>query len=130
MLARQLRNNSTKSEIILWQQLKNNQLGYKFIRQKPLNNYIVDFFCYDLMLAIEIDGYSHNITEVYEKDKIKEETLKKYGIKILRIDDKDVFNDLQNTILAIQNLILQIEEHTPNPSQEGNLDSAKNNKHF
>ena len=65
-LARELRNNSTKAEIILWLKLKNKQLyGYDFHRQKPIDNYIVDFFCQELMLAIEVDGYSHQFEDVY-----------------------------------------------------------------
>ena len=59
--AKQLRNNSTKAEIILWQKLKRDQMyGYDFHRQKPIDNYILDFFCYELMLGIEVDGYSHD----------------------------------------------------------------------
>ena len=65
LLARQLRNNSTKSEITLWQYLKGkNMCGCDFIRQKPIDNYIVDFFCYELRLAIELDGFSHQLDEV------------------------------------------------------------------
>jgi len=68
--ARKLRNNSTKSEIRLWQQLKRKQFfGYDFHRQKPLLNYIVDFYCYELNLVIELDGYSHNFEEIVTKDK-------------------------------------------------------------
>jgi len=58
--ARRLRNNSTYAEIRLWQKLNKKQLkGYDFHRQKPIDNFIVDFFCHELMLAIEIDGVSH-----------------------------------------------------------------------
>ncbi|TQO35558.1 very-short-patch-repair endonuclease [Arenibacter algicola] len=72
-LARQLRNNSTKAEIILWQKLKGKQMyGYDFHRQKPVDNYIIDFFCHELMLGIEVDGYSHQIIEVFNKDVKKE----------------------------------------------------------
>ncbi len=68
-LARKLRNNSTKAEIILWLKLKGKQMyGYDFHRQKPLDNYIADFFCHELMLAIEVDGYSHELLDVYYKD--------------------------------------------------------------
>ena len=57
LLARKLRNNSTYAEVLLWNQLKNKKLnGYDFHRQKPIDNYILDFFCYDLMLGIEVDG--------------------------------------------------------------------------
>jgi very-short-patch-repair endonuclease len=60
-LARELRNKSTLSEVLLWQHLKGKQmLGYDFDRQKPINNFIIDFFCSELMLAIEIAGETHN----------------------------------------------------------------------
>ncbi|TYC01378.1 MAG: endonuclease domain-containing protein [Kosmotoga sp.] len=62
-LARELRKNSTLAEVLLWNELKKKKLkGYRFIRQKPIGNYIVDFFCKELFLAIEIDGSTH-----YEK---------------------------------------------------------------
>lgn len=70
-LARQLRNNSTRSEIILWQHLKGKQMmGYDFHRQKPIDNFILDFFCYELMLGIELDGYTHLFIEgCYQRTK-------------------------------------------------------------
>ncbi|SHG07837.1 Protein of unknown function [Arenibacter palladensis] len=59
-LARQLRNNATKAEIFLWQRLIGKQMyGLDFHRQKLIDNYIIDFFCHELMLGIEVDGYSH-----------------------------------------------------------------------
>ena len=68
-LAQKFRNNSTKSEIKLWTFLRKDQMyDYDFHRQKPIDNYIVDFFCNRLYLAIECDGYSHQILEVFEKD--------------------------------------------------------------
>jgi very-short-patch-repair endonuclease len=66
--ARVLRNNSTKSEIYLWKYLKGRQrLGFDFHRQKPIDNYIVDFYCCDLFLAIELDGITHTYECVTEK---------------------------------------------------------------
>jgi very-short-patch-repair endonuclease len=60
-LARQLRNNSTFAEVLLWNELKNKQIkGYDFHRQKPILNYILDFFCSELKLAIEVDGLTHD----------------------------------------------------------------------
>jgi very-short-patch-repair endonuclease len=59
-LARELRKHSTLAEVLLWDQIKNKKLlGYDFHRQKPIDSFIVHFFCPDLMLAIEIDGVSH-----------------------------------------------------------------------
>jgi very-short-patch-repair endonuclease len=74
ILARNLRNNSTLSEILLWKQLKGKQIfGYDFHRQKPIGDYIVDFYCSELLLAIEIDGSSHN--EKYEDDVLRQQCL-------------------------------------------------------
>lgn len=71
-LARELRNCSTKAEIKLWVQLKGKQmLGYDFHRQKLLLNYITDFYCPELNLVIEIDGYSHEFEETQIRDKRK-----------------------------------------------------------
>ena len=68
-LARRLRKESTFSEILLWKHLKGEKMrGYDFHRQKPMDNYIVDFFCSELMLAIEIDGISHEIPEKFNQD--------------------------------------------------------------
>jgi len=112
--ARQLRNNSTKSEIILWMQLKGKKMmGYDFHRQKPLDNYIADFFCNELMLVIEIDGYSHLLDEVQAKDAIKEKKLNELGIYVLRIPDSDVFHDLDNVLLSIKSYITEYEKTHP-----------------
>jgi len=120
--ARQLRNNSTKSEIYLWKHLKGKQMmGYDFHRQKPLDNYIVDFFCHELMLAIEIDGYTHLLEEVQIKDAVKEKRLNKLGIHVLRIPDSDMFNDIDNVLREIEAYIVECEKHTPSPSLEGKI---------
>jgi very-short-patch-repair endonuclease len=98
--ARELRNNSTLSEILLWRELKGKQMmGYDFDRQRPIDNYIVDFYCKDLMIAIEIDGESHYGNE--EKDSIRQEKLENLGVHFLRFDDLDVkykMNDVVKTI--------------------------------
>ena len=105
-LARQLRNNSTKAEIILWQKLKRKQLhGYDFHRQKPIDNYILDFFCHELMLGIEVDGYSHQLVEVFKKDKIKESLMLELGISLLRFSDEQVVKDMDNVLRAIGDYI-------------------------
>ena len=112
--ARQLRNNSTKSEIFLWLKLKGKQIyGYNFHRQKPIDDYILDFFCYELMLGIEIDGYSHEILEVYEKDNIKTKRMNKLGISILRFSDNQVFNEMDNVLRAIEYFIIEFENTHP-----------------
>ena len=111
--ARQLRNTSTKSEIILWQKQKRKQMyGYDFHRQKPIDNYILDFFCYELMLGIEVDGYSQEFEEVYEKDLIKQSKMNNFGITVLRFSDFQVLKDTENVIRAIEQYILDFEQNT------------------
>ena len=98
-------------------------MGYDFHRQKPIDNYILDFFCHELMLGIELDGYSHSFEEVIEKDKRKEKRMNELGIQVLRFDDDEVMTDIDNVIRSIEGYVEEFEErqkHTPNPSQEGN----------
>ena len=114
--ARELRNNSTETEIYLWLKLKGKQMyGYDFHRQKPIDNFIVDFFCQELMLAIEVDGYSHEFLEVYNKDTIKEKRLNALGIEVLRFSDEEVLKDMENVLRAIEFFVLEFEKHTPSP---------------
>ena len=112
--ARELRNNSTETEIYLWLKLKGKQMyGYDFHRQKPIDNFIVDFFCNKLMLAIEVDGYSHEFLEVYNKDIIKEKRLNELGIHVLRFSDYQVLKDMENVLLAIEGFIFEYEKTHP-----------------
>lgn len=93
-LARELRNNSTLSEVLLWQQVKNKQLrGYDFHRQKPIDEYIVDFFCSNLNLIIEIDGESHDRKS--EEDKKRQSRLESLGFHFLRFWDSDVKQNME-----------------------------------
>ncbi len=130
-LARDLRNNSTKSEVFLWLKLKNKQMyGYDFHRQKPIGSYILDFFCHELMLGIEIDGYSHELEEVQYKDEKKARRMNGLGIEVLRFTDQQVFRDMFNVLLVIEDYIRRYEErHTPNPSQEGNKPGGVQKRH-
>ncbi|MBK7631791.1 MAG: DUF559 domain-containing protein [Ignavibacteriales bacterium] len=102
--ARQLRNNSTKTEILLWTFLKGRQLrGYDFHRQKPIDEYIVDFFCNELLLAIEIDDGSHIGNEKY--DAVRQEKLEKLGVQFLRFKDDDVFYNCDSVVKQIEKWI-------------------------
>src|SRR5690606_27073656 len=115
-LARQLRNHSTKSEIKLWTFLRRNQMhDYDFHRQKPIDEYIVDFFCNQLQLAIECDGYSHEILDVFEKDVKKTNRLNELGIHVLRFSDYQIMNDMDNVLRAIKDYIFRFEENGGTP---------------
>jgi very-short-patch-repair endonuclease len=112
-LARDLRNNSTLSEILLWNCLKKKQMmGYDFHRQKPLDRFIVDFFCHELILAIEIDGDSHDLKE--EEDVYRQKRLEAIGVRFLRFDDRDVKNNIKKVLKMIKEWINQ---HAPPPDQ-------------
>jgi len=114
--ARQLRNNSTKSEIKLWMCLKGKQMyGYDFHRQKPIDEYIVDFFCNKLKLAIECDGYSHQIVKVWEKDNKKTRRLNELGIEVIRFSDDEVLKDTDNVLRVIEDCIERFESKNTHP---------------
>lgn len=92
-------------------------MGYDFHRQKPIDNYILDFFCHELMLGIELDGLTHHFEDVHTRDIEKETRLNNLGITLLRFNDYEVHNDVANVVRAIEGYI--INKHTPDPSQEG-----------
>ncbi|MEX0812690.1 MAG: type I restriction endonuclease subunit R [Chitinophagales bacterium] len=146
-LARKLRKNMTLSEVLLWNELKQKKmLGIDFDRQRPIDEFIVDFYSKDLMLAIEIDGNSHDFEEVATKDKKRQQRLESLGVRFLRFSDIEVKKNMRNVLLSIQYWIedhrdylvgreptprtyqkgepkprtSQEEKPTPNPSQEGN----------
>jgi len=80
--------------------------GFDFHRQRPVDNYIVDFICCELYLAIELDGYTHLLNETIEKDQIKEERLNELGIKLIRFWDEEVLNDIDNVLRVIEITVL------------------------
>lgn len=109
-LARQLRKNSTKSEIRLWSELlQGKKTGYTFLRQRPVLNYIADFFCKELKLIIELDGYSHEFEQTWKKDNQRQKELEEAGFKVLRFADEDVMKDLRNVESEIMYWIEKLE---------------------
>ncbi|SHJ06163.1 endonuclease domain-containing protein [Pseudozobellia thermophila] len=107
-LARQLRKNSTLSEVLLWQNIKNRAYTVQFHRQVPLLDYIVDFYCHELMLAIEIDGNSHDYK--YEYDSTRQGRLEKEGVRFLRLTDEEVKQEMFSVLLKIEETIKQLKE--------------------
>ncbi len=115
-LARNLRNNSTLAEVLLWRELKGKQVrGYDFHRQKPKDKYIVDFYCPNLLLAIEIDGASHD--EKIQQDAERQRKLESLGVRFLRFTDREVKTNLHGVVMAIEDWI---DAHAPTPPEEGN----------
>jgi very-short-patch-repair endonuclease len=99
--AKKLRKDSTFTEIMVWNNLKGKQVrGFDFDRQRPIDNYIVDFYCKDLNLAIEIDGESHYGNE--KRDEEKDKRLNELGVSVLRFDDMQVRHQLDKVIKEIE----------------------------
>lgn len=94
--SRNMRGYGEKAEAILWKCLKSKQTGYTFNRQKPILNYIADFYCKELGLVVEIDGASHFSGEAQLKDEERDRQMKAIGLEILRVIDSDVRKDPNN----------------------------------
>jgi very-short-patch-repair endonuclease len=109
-LAAQLRSRGTKSEILLWNELKGGQLnGLRFIRQKPIGDFIVDFYCKEVGLVIELDGLSHQCNEVMDLDERKQSYLESIGLKVIRFEDEDVIRDIRNVMRVIEHTSLSLK---------------------
>ena len=100
---KELRNNPTKAESMLWKALRKKQLeGRKFRRQHSLGNYIVDFFCPQEKLIIELDGHVHNNFVNEEYDFKRTQQLQEFGFRVLRFENHLVFEQLDMVLDAIK----------------------------
>jgi very-short-patch-repair endonuclease len=110
-IAKRLRHNMTFSEVKLWNELKNGKmLGYDFDRQRPIDGYVVDFYCKDLMLTLEVDGATHLDEDAILKDKKRQVELEALGVKFLRFDAMLIVNKVESVVKEIQNWIIEYEE--------------------
>lgn len=91
--SRQLRQGGIMAEALLWKQLKARQIGFQFNRQKPILNYIADFYCKEVGVVVEIDGSSHDTPEAQLKDKERDRQMRVIGLEIIRVSDRDVLRD-------------------------------------
>lgn len=91
---RELRRNSTAEEAILWEELRESKLGYRFRRQHSIGGYILDFYCFKERLIIEIDGDSHN----RDDDEVRDKYFSDLGYKTLRFKNSEVKSDLLKVI--------------------------------
>ena len=82
--------------------------GYQFLRQRPIENYIVDFFCKDLKLIIEVDGFYHRFKK--KRDKIRDQRLMELGFSILHFDNEEVLNDLLSIQRTLENYINEFQK--------------------
>ena len=108
----------TLGEIALWREIKGKELGVSFSRQIPIDQFIVDFYCKDLQLAIEVDGSIHFEEGHQEKDALRQKRLESLGITVMRFSDLDAKNNLDWVLEEIKDKIKEIEP-TPSSSKEG-----------
>lgn len=109
--AKELRKNATHAERLLWKHLRGRQLhGYQFMRQKPIGNYIVDFFCPKLNFVIEVDGITHDGKKEY--DEKRENRLREKGLEVICFDGYYVINHLTETLEIISDRIIEVRGTT------------------
>ena len=100
--AKQLRTNLTECERLLWRRLRNRQLsGFKFRRQHPLPPYVLDFYCAELMLVVELDGGQHYDEAGLEKDRLRTDYLERQDLRMLRFSNLDVLQNLEGVLAEI-----------------------------
>jgi len=105
--ANKLRKDMTKAEACLWKYvLRASTLkGYSFRRQRPVLNYIADFMCKELSLIIEVDGITHTLEEVMQKDKVRQTELETAGFTVLRFTDDDVLKNMSSVVVTLEDWI-------------------------
>lgn len=106
--AKKNRRNSTTAENVLWQNIRNKQLGVEFRRQHVIGDFIVDFVCLDKMLVIEVDGGYHTERDQSEDDEIRTRILNSLGFSLVRFSNDRVLFDLDNVKSDIKNILRQL----------------------
>ncbi|RYD72564.1 MAG: endonuclease domain-containing protein [Sphingobacteriales bacterium] len=122
--AKELRNNMTHTEMLMWGYLRTRPLGFKFRRQHPFYNYIADFYCHALQLIIEIDGSIHNQIHVVQNDRERNKIIYSLGLNILRFTNDQVLYKMDFVIEHINNCInnlltKKLKEGAPTPPLGG-----------
>jgi very-short-patch-repair endonuclease len=103
--AKVLRANMTPAEKLLWQNFLQN-FRPRFRRQRPIDNYIADFYCAQAKLIIEIDGSSHNTTEILDNDSERTRILGSYGLEVIRFTNSEVTEKIRSVCEQIEKRVL------------------------
>ncbi|MGH9357853.1 MAG: endonuclease domain-containing protein [Terriglobia bacterium] len=99
---RELRRGETEAEKAAWRLLRARRTGLKFHRQHPIGKYVVDFYCFELRLAIELDGSAHSQPSQITRDKAKDSCLRSIGIRVLRLPNGLVLEDSEGFLSRIR----------------------------
>ena len=104
--AQQLRKDMTEAEKKLWKRLRNRKFeGLKFRRQHPISRFIVDFYCHEKLLVLEVDGGIHEEAEVKERDEGREKELENFGLTVIRITNEEVLNNMNRVLEKLKTMI-------------------------
>ncbi len=110
ILSQKLRSTQTEAERKLWQRINRDQLlGFRFNRQKPLLSYIVDFYCLKAKLVIELDGSQHYEPDYQEKDRLRDAELNSLGFTVMRFDNHSVMTNIDSVVEAIYQYLSEIK---------------------
>lgn len=100
--ARELRKNQTEAEKILWEAIRYKRLGFRFRRQHVIGRFIVDFYCMQVNVAVEVDGDIHK--QQMDYDQARQDWLKDSGVKVIRFSNERVMNDLPGVLNKIMDV--------------------------
>ena len=110
ILSQKLRSTQTEAERKLWQRINRDQLlGFRFNRQKPLLSYIVDFYCLKAKLVIELDGSQHYEPDYQEKDRLRDAELNSLGFTVMRFDNHSVMTNIDGVVEAIYQYLSEMK---------------------
>ena len=122
--ARQLRGEMSLPEVVLWRALRTRPDGLKFRRQQAAGPYVIDFYCHESALAIEVDGDAHNRGDRPQHDAIRDAYLRSNGCRVMRVAAIDVLSDLDSVVRQIVALARESPLHHPSdgpPPLEGRI---------
>lgn len=112
-LRAKLRRDATVPEKRFWQAVRGKQLGFKFRRQHGIGRYIVDFYCPERKLVIELDGASHFSEEARQYDAKRDAYIQELGIRVLRFNNIDIMQNLEGVLQAV---LSALAERSPTPT--------------
>jgi very-short-patch-repair endonuclease len=114
-LARELRKNATVTEMVVWKHVRGKAFGVEFHRQVPMLEYIVDFYCHELKLVIEVDGITHDFDGVSEQDAMRQKSIEEYGVSFLRFSSREVIENISSVILSIEFMVERLQREQTSP---------------
>jgi very-short-patch-repair endonuclease len=112
-LSKSLRDNLTEAERCLWARIRLKHLSYVFYRQKPIGEYIVDFYCPKARLVVEVDGGGHFTEDEASNDRVRDEYMRSLGLTVLRFSNSEVLKNIDSVAETVHELLVKIRHSAP-----------------